>query len=121
MAQKKNNSEHLTSDTFVDESDEELVFLDDLPPIENDLWKWVVLLVSSVQSMVIIGIISSAGVYLEPTKEVQNSHNRNMFQIHFIFLCLSFCKKFAFAFLLGISPRLICTNRRNLFCIQHNI
>ena len=93
MAQKKNNSEHLTSSTFVDESDEELMFLDDLPPIENDLWKWVVLLVSSAQSMVIIGIISSAGVFLEPTKEVQNLHNRNILSVsNSAYLCWSFCK-----------------------------
>ena len=30
-------------------------------------------------------------------------------------------RKFTFTFVLGVSPRLICTNRCNLFCIQHDI
>ena len=44
--------------------------LDDLLPVENERWRWVVLLVSSAQSLVMIGIYASAGVYMESMKEV---------------------------------------------------
>ena len=62
---KKIDSENLENDEL-----EEFVILDDLPPIENDKWKWIVLVVSTVQSMIFIGICSSAGVYMESMKEV---------------------------------------------------
>ena len=44
--------------------------LDELPPVKNERWRWVVLLVSSTQSLVMIGIYASAGVYMESMKEV---------------------------------------------------
>lgn len=52
--------------------DEKLVFLDNLPPIEKDSWKWVVLLVSTVQSMVLIGVYASSGIYMESLREVKH-------------------------------------------------
>ena len=39
--------------------DDGLVFLDDLPPIENDSWKWLVLLVvASVLALVVMVIVN---------------------------------------------------------------
>ena len=62
---KKIDSENLENDKL-----EEFIILDDLPPIENEKWKWIVLVVSTIQSMIFIGICSSAGVYMESMKEV---------------------------------------------------
>ena len=51
--------------------DDGLVFLEDLPPIENDSWKWLVLLVSTIQTMIVLGIFASSGIYMASIKEVR--------------------------------------------------
>ena len=53
--------------------DDGLVFLEDLPPIENDSWKWLVLLVSTIQTMAVLGIFASSGIYMASIKEVKCS------------------------------------------------
>ena len=51
-------------------SRDHLVLMDELPPIEQDSWKWVVLIVATAQSMVLIGVWACGGIYMESMREV---------------------------------------------------